>query len=197
MLRRSGSSAVTIALRLTLATSHRQVNAEVMGSIELYETAAGRRYRVRYRKPDRSRTQKRGFRTKRDAEQYLATQEVAQMRGEWVDPRRSRVDVSIVAADWIAAQVHVKASTRSGYEYSLAKHILPRWGTTRVSDVSHGDVQRWATELSKTLGPSTLRQVVLVLGGIFKLAIRDGRLQSNPVADLRLPRITRDRRGRR
>lgn len=186
---------MTIALRLTLATSHRQVNAEVMGSIELYETAVGRRYRVRYRKPDRSQTQKRGFRTKRDAEQYLATQEVAQMRGEWVDPRRSRVDVSIVAADWIAAQVHVKASTRSGYEYSLAKHILPRWGTTRVSDVSHGDVQRWATELSKTLGPSTLRQVVLVLGGIFKLAIRDGRLQSNPVADLRLPRITRDRRG--
>lgn len=182
-------------MRLPLATFGRQLNAEVMGSIEPYETAAGRRYRVRYRKPDRSQTQKRGFRTKRDAEQYLATQEVAQMRGEWVDPSRSRVDVAVVAADWIAAQVHVKASTRSGYEYSLAKHILPRWGTTRVSDVSHGDVQRWATELSRKLGPSTLRQVVLVLGGIFKLAIRDGRLQTNPVADLRLPRITRDRRG--
>jgi integrase len=182
-------------LALLLATIHRQLNAEGMGSIEPYETSAGRRYRVRYRKPDRSQTQKRGFRTKRDAERYLATQEVAQMRGEWVDPSRSRVDVAVVAADWIAAQVHVKASTRSGYEYSLAKHILPRWGTTRVGDVSHGEVQRWATDLSKKLGPSTLRQVVLVLSGIFKLAIRDGRLQTNPVADLRLPRITRDRRG--
>lgn len=193
--RRSGSSAETPGLSRLLATLDRQLNTEAMGSIEPYETAAGRRYRVRYRKPDRSQTQKRGFRTKRDAEQYLATQEVAQMRGEWVDPSRSRVDVAVVAADWIAAQVHVKASTRSGYEYTVAKHILPRWGTTRVSDVSHGDVQRWATELSKKLGPSTLRQVVLVLSGIFKLAIRDGRLQTNPVADLRLPRITRDRRG--
>lgn len=172
-------------MSLLLATVGRQFNAGVMGSIEPYETAAGRRYRVRYRKPDRSQTQKRGFRTKRDAEQYLATQQVAQMRGEWVDPSRSRVDVAVVAGDWIAAQVHVKASTRSGYEYSLAKHILPRWGSTRLSDVSHGDVQRWAAELSQRLGPSTLRQVVLVLSGIFKLAIRDGRLQTNPACDSR------------
>jgi len=103
-----------------------------MGSIEPYDTKAGRRYRVRFRKPDRSQTQKRGFKTKRDAEQYLATQEVAQMHGRWIDPGRSSIDVAAVAADWLAAQVHVKPSTRSGYEYSLEKHILPRWGGDTV-----------------------------------------------------------------
>jgi integrase len=166
-----------------------------MASIEAYETKSGRRYRVRYRKPDRSQTQKRGFRTKREAEQYLAAQQVAQMRGHWIDPSRARVTVASVAADWMAAQVHVKPSTRSGYAYSLDRHVLPAWGATRLADVSHGDVQRWANRLSSSLGPSTVRQVVLVLSGIFKLAIRDGRAQSNPVADVRLPRIVRDKRG--
>ena len=44
-----------------------------MGTVEPYDTNAGRRYRVRYRTPDTGQTAKRGFRTKRDAEQYLAT----------------------------------------------------------------------------------------------------------------------------
>lgn len=43
-----------------------------MGTITSYETVNGRRYRVRYRKPDRSEAQKRGFTTMRDAELYLS-----------------------------------------------------------------------------------------------------------------------------
>jgi hypothetical protein len=38
--------------------------AQVVG----YQTTAGKRYRVRYRTPDRRQTDKRGFRTKREAE---------------------------------------------------------------------------------------------------------------------------------
>ena len=46
-----------------------------MGSITAYATAAGKRFRVRYRKPDHSQTDKRGFQTKRDAELFLASTE--------------------------------------------------------------------------------------------------------------------------
>ena len=38
-----------------------------MGSVTAYETAAGKRYRVRYRKPDHGQTDKRGFKTKKAA----------------------------------------------------------------------------------------------------------------------------------
>ena len=41
------------------------------GSITPYETASGKRYRVRYRKPDKAQTDKRGFKTKREAELFL------------------------------------------------------------------------------------------------------------------------------
>lgn len=43
-----------------------------MGSVEPDSTSAGRRYRVIYRRPDHGQTQKRGFRTKKEAELFLA-----------------------------------------------------------------------------------------------------------------------------
>lgn len=47
-----------------------------MGSITPYESANGKCCRVRYRKPDRSQTDKHGFRSKREAELFLASVEV-------------------------------------------------------------------------------------------------------------------------
>ena len=47
-----------------------------MGSIEPYETTSGRRYKVQFRKPDRSTTTKRGFPTKRAAQLFLAQAEL-------------------------------------------------------------------------------------------------------------------------
>ena len=61
-----------------------------MGSVTAYTTNVGKRYRVRYRTPDRRETDKRGFRTKSGAEHFLATVEVSMGRGEWVDPTLSR-----------------------------------------------------------------------------------------------------------
>jgi hypothetical protein len=59
-----------------------------MGTIEAYETARGKRYRVRYRTPDHKQTDKRGFRTKRDADLFLASVEVSASGGS----RRSARD---------------------------------------------------------------------------------------------------------
>jgi hypothetical protein len=61
----------------------------IMATIESYETAAGKRYQVRYRTPQRTQTKKRGFRTKRDAQEFAATVEVEKMTGQYVARRRS------------------------------------------------------------------------------------------------------------
>lgn len=42
-----------------------------MATVEAYETKSGRRWRVRYRTPDRRQTDKRGFATKRDARAFV------------------------------------------------------------------------------------------------------------------------------
>jgi hypothetical protein len=58
-----------------------------MASIEPYDTADGKRYKVRYRDPDRKSREKAGFARKKDAESFLAEMTVATNRGEYVDPR--------------------------------------------------------------------------------------------------------------
>jgi hypothetical protein len=56
-----------------------------MGSVTPYQTASGRRYRAIYRKPDHAQTQKRGFTTKRNAEQFFANVEVDKSGGVYVE----------------------------------------------------------------------------------------------------------------
>ena len=166
-----------------------------MGSVTPYSTTAGKRYRVRYRTPDRRQTDKRGFRTKREAEDFLSSVEVSKMQGAWVDPTRSKVTVSEWAETWYAAQLQIKPTTRAGYRLYLDKHVLPRWGTVSLVDVGHADVQRWVNTLAETLAPSTVRQIHLVLGGVLKYAVRDGRLVKSASDDINLPRIVRKRHG--
>ncbi|MGW9167905.1 site-specific integrase [Agromyces sp. NPDC055658] len=167
-----------------------------MATVEPYQNSAGRTlYSVRYRSADRRQRRKRGFKTKRDAERYLISVESAKDRGEWVDPGKSRVTVGEWAEHWYAAQIQLKPTTRSGYRHALDKHVLPRWSTTKLSDVGHADVQKWVNGLSTHLSPSTTRQTHLVLSGVLKFAVRDGRLVRNPCDDIRLPRITRKERG--
>lgn len=64
-----------------------------MATIEPYQTKAGKRWRVRYRKPDRSQTDKRGFKTKRDAQLFAATVETSKVTGTYIDPTAGRVTI--------------------------------------------------------------------------------------------------------
>lgn len=166
-----------------------------MGTVTAYETAAGKRYRVRYRTPDARQTDKRGFRTKRAAEEYLAGVEVSKLRGEWVDPSLSRITVREWGQTWFEAQVHLKPSTLSGYRLALERYVVPRWGRTRLADVRHEDVQAWVTLLSTTLSPSYVRQTNLVLSALMKYAVRSDRIARNPCDGVRVPRIVKHRRG--
>ena len=72
-----------------------------MGSITSYESAAGKRYRVCSRKPDASQTDKRGFKTKREAELFLASLEISRARGEYVDSVAGRATIGDLGVEWL------------------------------------------------------------------------------------------------
>ena len=66
-----------------------------MTTISSYTTRSGIRYRVRYRKPDGSQTDKRGFKRKRDAEQWAAEHvTTAKAQGSFIDPQDAKITVS-------------------------------------------------------------------------------------------------------
>ena len=165
-----------------------------MGSVTPYESADGRRYRVRYRKPDHSQTDKRGFATKRDAELFLANVEVSKSRGEYVDPTAARLVIGDLGASWLASQTHLKPSTMRVVEMALRVHVQPVWGARSIGGVLHSDVQTWVGELSRKLSASSVIRAYGILAAILDVAVKDRRLAVNPARGVALPRKVRKRR---
>lgn len=162
-----------------------------MGSVERYQTASGLRYRVRWRKPDHSQGAKRGFRSKREAELYLASVELDKSKGVWVDPSVGRVTVEQWSREWLERRADLRPTSRERAEGAIARDIVPQLGRYPLAELSHKRCQEWASSLSTRLGPSSVRKSVSVLSGALEAAVRDGRLNSNPAHGLHLPRVSK------
>jgi integrase len=157
-----------------------------MGSIDHYQSNAGRRYRVRFRKPDNSQTSKRGFKTKREAELYVASLEISKARGEFIDASASRITVGDYGKAWIAARTHLKPSTARVEESTWRVHVLSRWDATPIGTVRHSDIQAWLGMIPKS--PTIVRHAHAILSAILATAVRDRRIPSNPAVGIKLPR---------
>jgi integrase len=161
-----------------------------MATISKYQTASGATlYRVRYRTLDHRATQKRGFKTKRDAEQFAATVEVDKLRGEYVAPSVGKTTVGELGPAWLERQRgHMKPSGFKAYNSSWRTHVLPRWGGRRIAYVRHSNVQPWVSELSTERSASTVVLAHSVLARVLDDAVRDRMLAANPARGVKLPR---------
>lgn len=160
-----------------------------MGSVEPYSTSAGKRYRVRYRRPDNTQTDKRGFKTKRDAELFLSSVEIAKAKGEYIDLSAAEVKIAAAGAEWISSRERVlKASTFRTLESSWRIHVLPKWGRRTLASVRHSEVQSWVSAMSQNQSASNVLRAHGILAGIFDTAVKDRRLTANPARDVTLPR---------
>jgi len=161
-----------------------------MATIKPYETGAGRRYRVRYRKPDGAQTDKRGFKTKRDAELYAATVEVKKASGDYIDPARSRATVGELGAKWLSTQTHLKPSTQRSVDSAWRIHVEPKWASRTIGTIEHSDVQDWVSDLARQKSATTVKRAHGVLSAILDRAVRDRRIPANPAHGMNLPRKT-------
>uniref|UniRef100_UPI00403382B3 tyrosine-type recombinase/integrase n=1 Tax=Glutamicibacter sp. AOP38-B1-38 TaxID=3457680 RepID=UPI00403382B3 len=169
-----------------------------MATVEKYETKAGIRYLVQYRKPDRTQTKKRGFKTKRDAELFKATVEVSKARGEYIDPKLANVTVAELGPSWVERKQHLKPSSFRPTETAWRLHVQPVWGKRVISGIPHTEVQAWVTKLSvgddkakppvKPKSATTVIRAYGVLAGILDDAVKDRRMLANPARGVNLPR---------
>ncbi|WP_336790351.1 tyrosine-type recombinase/integrase [Gordonia malaquae] len=152
-----------------------------MADIDPYETKAGVRYRVRYRRPDGSSTDKRGFRTKREAKAWSEDNEVSKRRGDWVDPSLGKTTVGDLAPKWLRSKAKLADSTRNRGEYSLNQQVLPHWEHVAVGEITRGMVQDWIDGMD--MSASTVSKARDVLAQILDIAVRDQMVHKNPVRD--------------
>lgn len=158
-----------------------------MATIKPYDTASGRRYRVRYRRPDGRQTDKRGFTTKKAAELWAAENTVDLASGAWLSPEAGKTPLSAVADAWLASKNRVTPKTRAGYTTTTKIHLEPLRALP-VAKVTPAVVQDWVDTLEGS--PKTVRNAASILHSIMGRAVRDRLVQANPCDGIDLPKVS-------
>lgn len=172
-----------------------------MATIAKYQKVDGSTlYRVRYRTPYNRQTDKRGFKTKRDAEAFAASVEVSKLRGEYVSPSDARITLHQLGLAWLERKRgHLKPSGYAVMETTWRLRVQPRWGNVALGAIRPTAVQQWITDIGqgtagvKPVGASVVQRTHYVLSSILADAVRDNLLARNPAAGVKLPRTSRKR----
>lgn len=158
-----------------------------MATISKYLNVSGKTlYRVRYRTPENRQTDKRGFKTKKEAEAFANTVEVEKLTGAYIAPSLGQITVGELGTDWLNRQVHHKPSWAARLESIWRVHVEPKWGRRRISDILQTEVQSWIAEMK--LSASSVAHAHTVLAGILDDAVSDRRLATNPARGVNMPR---------
>lgn len=143
-------------------------------------------WRARYRSGGKEHA--RHFTRKVDAQNWLDEETGAKVGGTWSDPSKARVRFTSVAETW-ATNPSWAASTRARNEGILSRHVLPRWGSVKLAEVTHEDTQAWTNSLVKSgLAAGSVRKIVGVFSGVLASAVKSKRLRVNPADGIELPR---------
>ena len=136
---------------------------------------------IQYRYTDwqgkRRKSTKRGFATKREAEEWLRNFLITQK----ADFDMKFEDFwKIYCADM---ETRLREHTMRTKKYIVELKILPYFGNKRVNDITAADIRQWQNELIKMgYSPTYLKKINNQLSAIFNYAIRYYDLKSNPCA---------------
>lgn len=86
------------------------------------------------------------------------------------------------AERWFSFKETLKGKTLIDYEAILKNHIIPFFGTCRMSDITLGDVDSFLREkIKKDYAPSSIVKMRAVLNNIFERAVAEEIIAKNPV----------------
>jgi integrase len=148
-------------------------------------------WRARYR-DDAGKEHAKHFARKVDAQRWVDEQTTALVTGQYVDPRAGRITFREYAERWRAGQVH-RPTTQAYIDGNLRRHVYPVIGDRPLSSVRPTDVQAWVKGMTARLAPSTVGTIHGVVSGIFRAAVRDRLIVSNPCEGTRLPSVSKAR----
>lgn len=162
-------------------------------TIRPYVTKGGRRYEVRYRKPDGTATGKRGFKRKMDADAWgAANVTTAKTTGSYIDPQAGKRRLEDFWEPWIAAK---KTKAKPSYIESLERawriHVEPKWGLRGVQSITHDEVQVWVSGLTESKSASVILRAEGILRALLAKAKADKCIHDNPCDGIELPRKQR------
>ncbi len=140
------------------------------------------RYQARYRVDGVWKTAPTTFRTKGDADAFLAATRADVGRGHWIDPMAGQIELAACSERWLSDRPNLRPRTRDLYEGLLRLHILPELGTTSIGQLTPGQVRTWRAAKTRAgrPGPSTIAKCYRLLHAICATAVEDGLIPRNP-----------------
>ena len=122
------------------------------------------------------------FRTKREADAFLASVRADVDRGLWIDPNAGRVSFAEYAARWLTERPHLRPRTRELYESELRIHINPVLGSLELGEITPSRIRTWRADMiaAGKPGPSTIAKCYRLVHAVFATAVEDGVVMRNP-----------------
>jgi integrase len=109
------------------------------------------------------------------------------------DPKagRSRVQFAGLVAEWERTVVPMyKPSTQKNHRHIVAKHLVPRFGSLAITDVTTQTIQAYVAKLtSDGYAPKTIDHIHDVLSAILRTAVTWGHLGTNPARGVSMPTL--------
>lgn len=162
-------------------THFRQTGTQVCNKLH----GTGRRWRVRWVGPDGKELTE-SYEKRADADRRVKELSSDLHTGAYVDPAKGQVTFRDYAEAWRKRQVH-RDSSAEHVESRLRLHAYPVLGDRPISAILPSEVQAWIAGVE--LAPATVAVLHGIVFGIFKDAVRDKCIASNPCDGTKLPKV--------
>lgn len=139
------------------------------------------RYQARYLGPDGiDRPAPHTFRTKREADGWLADRQSEVRAGDWQAPDAGAVNFKVYALQWVDER-GLAATTDELYRRLLRLHVLPTFEGLDLDEITPPRVRTWRTERLQTTGAATtVAKAYRLLKAIMETAVEDELIRRNP-----------------
>ena len=124
------------------------------------------KYQARYAVGTTWHTAPNTFRTKREADAYLATVRADVDRGAWIDPDAGKVTFRKYAARWLAERPQLRPRSRELYEGLLRLHIDPVLGDLELGQIAPARIRTWRTDMLTAGKPGASRRMTFTLAAL-------------------------------
>jgi integrase len=114
------------------------------------------------------------FRTRKQAERYLAETTERAARGEYIAPAKIPTFAE-VAEDWFRSKSDRRPSNVSDLRTRLDKHILPLFGSDRLDRITVAAIERFRNNLrDRNYAHRTINTILRIIGAVFSLGSNAG-----------------------
>ena len=142
------------------------------------------KWRARYR-DESGKEVSRHFDRKIDAQQWLDQVTSAVVTGTYADPKAGRITFAAFFGEWSARQVWAPGTVLA---MSLAARSVP-FAAKPMKQIRRSEVETWIKQMNATgLAPGTIKTRYVNVRSVFRAAVKDRVIGSDPTDGVRLPR---------